>query len=138
TPFGVGAPDRGEATGDVAAGTLHVAVPFDTNWVLSVDGRNVPGRRAFGSTLAFDVPAAGRATLTYETPATRSLWLVVQLLIWLGLGLAASRFRPSSLRRRRRPAVLLTDTSPVADLTTPLEPAAAGGLPWVVGEGKTS
>ena len=74
-PFGVGSPDRGDVVGDIAAGTLHVAVPYDRNWQLIVDGQRVVGRRAFGSTLAFDVPNGGRATLSYQTDTNRTLWL---------------------------------------------------------------
>lgn len=118
-PFAIGAPDRGDAVGDVAAGTLHVAVPFDTHWSLSVDGDAVEIRRAFGSTTAFDVPSAGRATLTYNTSFTRLLWLLVQLLAWMALAMAASRFRPSQVLQRRRRAGV-SDVSPVADLTAPL------------------
>ncbi|MDO8361746.1 MAG: glycosyltransferase [Actinomycetota bacterium] len=132
TPFAVGAPTRGEAVGEVAAGTLHVAVPYDPNWSLTVDGQAVPGRRAFGSTLAFDVPTAGYARLTYDTPISRPLWLLVQLLVWLGLALAASRFRPAHLRRRRR-RLKLDDASPVADLTAPIPPIGSDG-PWVSAE----
>ena len=121
-PFAIGAPDRGDAVGDVVAGTLHVAVPFDSNWQLTVDGVDVPARRAFGSTLAFDVPAAGRATLHYNTPVSRSLWVVLQLLVWLGLLLAASRLQPSQIVARWRRSAGVADTSPVADLSPPLEP----------------
>ncbi len=136
TPFAVGAPARGSATGDVAAGTLHVAVPYDPNWKLSVDGTDVPGRRAFGSTLAFDVPTAGRATLRYETSAARPLWVAFQVVVWLALCIAASRFRPRQLRRRRSATTLVADTSLVADLTAPLE--QADDLPWSVNEGQPS
>ena len=121
TPFAVAAPARGDATGKVAAGTLHVAVPFDRNWKLTVDGASVPGRRAFGSTLAFDVPAAGTATLHYDTPVTRLLWVLVQLLMWLALAVAASTVQPSRWLVRRR-MLTLDDPSPVADLTAPIEP----------------
>lgn len=129
-PFGVGGPDIGDLTGDVTVGTLHVAVPFDSNWSLKVDGARVPARRAFGSTLAFDVPAAGRATLAYSTPVSRHLWLLLQLLIWTGLGLAASRFSPERLRQRRRPLPRDANITPVADLTAPLEVANVEDLPW--------
>ncbi|MBK8331902.1 MAG: glycosyltransferase [Acidimicrobiaceae bacterium] len=129
TPFAVGAPSRGDATDQVEAGTLHVAVPYDPNWSLTVDGSDVPSRRAFGSTLAFDVPTAGRATLTYNTPVARTLWLVVQMLVWLALLLAASRFRPARWRLRRPRPAQLADTSPVADLTAPIDALAAGDVP---------
>ena len=119
-PFAVGAPDRGDATGDVEAGTLHVAVPYDRNWSLEVDGSAVEGRRAFGSTLAFDVPVAGSARLSYDTATTHTLVLFVQLIIWLGLALAASRLRPAQLWRRVHVVTGVADISPVADLTAAL------------------
>ncbi len=136
TPFAVGAPDRGDAVGDVVAGTLHVAVPYDANWSLTVDGTKIAGRRAFGSTLAFDVPSAGRATLSYDTPVSRSLWLLVQLLMWVALVICASRVRPSLWRRRRR-RVGAADASPVVDLTAPLE-LLDGELPWKPSTEETS
>ena len=144
-PFGTGGPDIGQFTGDVTVGTLHVAVPFDSNWSLSVDGVAVSSRRAFGSTLAFDVPVAGRATLSYDTPPSHSLWLVVQLLIWLALAVVASRSSLTGVRRRpqRRPTARARHTAPVADptshvadLTTPLVVANVDDLPWATSEGE--
>jgi hypothetical protein len=119
-PFAVGAPDRGDADGDIGAGTLHVAVPYDEHWQLTVDGQRVVGRRAFGSTLAFDVSTAGSASLMYDTGADRSLWLFGQLVVWLAMVLAASRLRPSHLLRRRSRSGEVLDRTPVADLTTPI------------------
>jgi hypothetical protein len=46
---------------------------------------------------------------------------VLQLLMLVALAVTASRVRSSQLVPRRRIAVL-TDTSPVADLTAPIEP----------------
>lgn len=129
-PFAVGSPDRGPASGDITAGTLHVAVPYDANWQLTVvtpsGTQQIAGRRAFGSTLAFDVPTAGRATLTYETDTTRAIWLAGQLVVWLALVLAASRLHPSQwLRpggagRARRADDRALDATPVADMTAPI------------------
>ena len=127
-PFAVGSPDRGDAVGDVAAGTLHVAVPYDSHWQLTVDGQRVVGRRAFGSTLAFDVPTAGRASLVYDTGTDRSLWLLGQVVVWLGLVLAASRFRPSQLLRRRGAPAEVIERTPVADLTAPISQPGIGDL----------
>jgi hypothetical protein len=97
-----------------------VAVPFDPGWTLTVDGTSFDGRRAFGSTLAFDVTGGGRATLDYDPPMSRSMWVIVQLLMWLTLIVAASRLRPSVLLRRRRMVPSLDDTTTVADLSASL------------------
>ena len=87
----------------------------------TVDGVEVPGRRAFGSTMAFDVPVAGTATLHYNTPVSRTLWVVAQLIVWLALLLAASRLQPAQMVRRWRRSTGVADTSPVVDLTSPLD-----------------
>jgi len=118
----VGSPGEGPASGTVEGGTLHVAVPFDPAWKLTVDGQQVPARRAFGTTMAFDVESGGNARLEYETPLSRSLWLVVQMVAWLAVAMAATRFRPSSLLARRRRGTALQDTTLIADLSTPLAP----------------
>ena len=125
TPFAIGAPAVGPASGDVGAGTLHVAVPFGSAWTLTVDGVGVPARRAFGTTTAFDVEAAGAARLEYDTPLTRSLWLLVQLAGWIALAVLATRWRPADVWRRRRRRTGLLDTTTVADLSMALPPGAA-------------
>lgn len=132
TPWAVGSRDRGDAVGPVPEGTLHVAVPYDRHWTLTVDGKSVPGRRAFGSTTAFDIPGAGTATLSYDTGFVRPLWAVVQLLLVLGLLAAAGRTNARSFIPRRRQGGL-ADTAPVADLTSPwTAPADDGGLARLV------
>jgi hypothetical protein len=130
-PFAVGAPDRGEAVGEVTAGTLHVAVPYDEGWKLTVNGVDVPGRRAFGATLAFDIPNPGTARLTYDTPVSRPIWVVLQVLLWLAMAIAASTLRPLAVIQRRRGSGRVADASPVVDMTAPLPDVAAGALPWV-------
>jgi GT2 family glycosyltransferase len=127
TPWAIGSPARGDAVGELGVGTLHVAVPYDPDWHLSVDGTDVVGRRAFGSTLAFDAPTAGAATLSYESSVLRTVWAVLQLLALFVLVLAASRVKSSQLVPRRRLAVL-TDTTPIADLTAAFDPPVVPGI----------
>lgn len=114
-PFAVGASPRGPAVGTADAGTVHVAVPFDTRWSLSVDGRAVPSRRAFGSTMAFDLPAAGTVRLEYHTSPLRWLWVLLQAAAALALLVTALGVRIARWIPRRRGAVL-TDSSPIGDL----------------------
>lgn len=102
TPFAVGAPDRGPATGDVLGGVLHVASPLDDNWTLTVGGQRVTARPAFGATSAFDLPVGGTATLRHETPFSRTLALLAQAILWAIVVLAATRIDPVSWWRRRR------------------------------------
>jgi GT2 family glycosyltransferase len=127
TPWAIGSPARGDAVGELGVGTLHVAVPYDPDWHLSVDGTDVAGRRAFGSTLAFDAPSGGVATLSYDSSVLRTVWAVLQLLALIVLVLAASRVKSSQLVPRRRLAVL-ADTTPIADLTAPFDPPVVPGI----------
>ncbi len=121
TPFDPGASLQGPASGAVAAGTVHVAVPFDARWQLDVDGTSVAARRAFGTTTAYDVATAGEATLRYDSPLSRSVVLVVELAIWVALVLTASRFNPASWRRWRGGGRAIAG-GPVVTLHEPIVP----------------
>ncbi len=120
---------RGPGRGPVGAGVVHLAVPFDARWHLTVGGQAAPSSVAFGSTTAFAVPTAGVAVLAYTTDGGRHVAVVVQLAAWLALLVIASRMRWTWLRRRRRP--VLDDDRPVLVLgNQPVD--AGGGLPWRV------
>jgi hypothetical protein len=83
TPIMVGADHLGAASVGVPAGTVHLGVPFDRNWTVSVDGAAVEARPAFGSTMAFDIGTGGTATMSYGTSAMHRLLVLVQSLVWL-------------------------------------------------------
>ncbi|MGE0140634.1 MAG: glycosyltransferase [Ilumatobacteraceae bacterium] len=102
TPIMIGIDQLQTGGAVVPAGTLHVAVPFDRRWHLEVDGRDVVGRPAFGSTLAFDVTSPGFAQLSYSTPSSVRLGLLAQLLGWLVVCIAASSIRVRRPRSRWR------------------------------------
>ncbi len=95
---------QSSATEEVPVGTVHVAVPFDQNWRLEVDGTDIAPRRAFGATTAFDVETAGTATLSYSTPGSRTVVLLVQFLLW-ALALFGATRVSIPLARRRGPLV---------------------------------
>ena len=103
-PLFSGTDARSSATAEVSVGTVHVGVPFDPNWRLEVDGTEITPRRAFGATTAFDVEAAGTATLSYSTPGSRTAALLVQFLLW-ALALFAATRVSIPLARRRGPLV---------------------------------
>ncbi len=98
-PAFVGSDHRTAAVDDVEAGVLHLAVPFDANWSLRIDGIELEPRRAFGVTTAFDITTAGNATLSYETPGSRSLLLVLQAVLWLLAIFGATRVSVPLARR---------------------------------------
>ena len=127
----IGADQFGTAEDVVAAGVVHVAVPFDTRWSLDVDGTSIEPRRAFGATTAFDVPA-GDAALRYETSPTRALWIALQVVLWALAIFGAGRVRVPLSRRattaiadetlidlRAEPSVALAD--PGLDVTGQFE-----------------
>lgn len=79
-----------------SGGTVHLSVPFDAGWHLTIDGAQLSPRVAFGASTAFDVPIAGVAQLEYKTSILRYLYLILQAIVWLALIILAvniSRFR---------------------------------------------
>jgi len=122
TPIMIGADHRDAARAPVEAGsTVHLAVPFDRAWALAVDGADVPPRPAFGSTMAFDVPAAGTAELAYQTSRLHALWQFAQVLGWAAVALAATNIGARRGRPRRRS--IEAPVEPVITLD-PLVPAS--------------
>ena len=100
TPVFPGVPiSARDATSDVAAGTVHLAVPFDENWRLDVGGQPVAATEGFGVLTAYDAPAAGTAELQYSSPSSRTWALLAQALAWLAVLLLASRIQiPARVR----------------------------------------
>lgn len=129
TPELVGMDERGPGTGQILAGVFHVAKPFDTRWMLTVDGDDVAPRPAFGTTMAFDVAAAGTGTLVYNTDTSRHVAVVIQAIAWLALLVVASRVRWGWLRRRR--VAMAPIDGPLLHLGD-REPMAA---PWIFAPG---
>jgi hypothetical protein len=107
------ASDRTDATvvGDVAAGTLHIAVPFTSRWKVTVNGSDVPARPAFGLTTAYDIATPGRAVVSYKSTSLHSLLILVQFVAWcLVIFIALSRRKYSF--RRTQPAVAIVSNEP--------------------------
>ncbi len=105
-PVFLGSDHTESITDDVVPGVVHLAVPFDENWTLSVDGENIEPRRAFGVTTAFDIETPGVAVLSYSTPPSRPLLLLIQVIVWLAVMFAATRI---SLPLARRSGPLVAD-----------------------------
>jgi GT2 family glycosyltransferase len=125
------------ASGEVPAGSVALAVPFDEQWTMEVGGENVPAGVGFGALTAFDVATAGDAEMRYETPPGRVAALFGQAALWVVGLVAASRLRRPAWSSRRggggdRRAVidlaedvgLPTDAGDVP-VMVPLEPVAA-------------
>jgi hypothetical protein len=84
SPVFLGADHQTTSIDDVVPGVIHLAVPFDDNWSLTVDGESIAPRRAFGLTTAFDVETAGTGELTYTMPSSRGPLVEDEILIDLG------------------------------------------------------
>jgi GT2 family glycosyltransferase len=119
TPLFVGADQFGTATDEVAAGVVHLGIPFDDRWTLSVAGTTVEPRRAFGETVAFDVASGGPGELRYDTSSVRWLAVALQTLLWVAAIVVAARVRVSVGRRE---TLLLADET-LIDLTDETVPA---------------
>ena len=88
------------ATSSFEGGTVHLSVPFDENWRLSIDGARLIPRAAFGATTGFDAPVKGVAELGFHTSSMRSLFLLIQGFVWFALLIIAANF--SRFRSRAR------------------------------------
>jgi hypothetical protein len=81
-----------------AAGDLLVSQAASDHWQVTVDGRRAPRTEIYGWANQFDVDEPGTGSLVYETPITRPLLLVGQIVLWLVAFLAWRRAR--GVRRR--------------------------------------
>lgn len=96
----------GDSISGSTPGSLHDSIGKDPRWRLTVNGASVPSRSAFGWSMAYDLPDGGKVRLSYSTSFGRRLAVAVQVLLWLLVIVATSRFR--SWRRwlvRRRHSV---------------------------------
>jgi hypothetical protein len=118
-PALAGVDESRRAADSVDAGVLHHGVSLDESWELSVNGDAVAGRVGFGVATAYDV-AAGPAELRYQSPASRTTWLLVLGGLWVAALVASSRVRIPARLRPVRPA-----GETLLDLDTEARSAAA-------------
>ena len=123
TPAKVGfVPGRATQRLEVGPGVVSVAVPPSPRWTLSIDGRRLASRPAFGATTGFDVPETvgqgSRATLRYDRPFLQVAFVVAQFTLWCFALFVALGLR---LRRRRTLPVRITnaDDTPISFGTEP-------------------
>ena len=118
------------ASGEVPAGVVALAVPFDERWTMDVAGEEVPASVGFGALTSFDVATGGPAGLDYETSTSRHAELVGQALLWVAALVAASRLRRPGWTRR---AAARGDRATVIELADDVElPTDAGDVPVLV------
>jgi hypothetical protein len=102
---------------DVQPGTLHLSVPYTSRWTATLDGKKIAVRPAFGLTNAYDISAAGRVNVSFQTSRLHSLLVFVQVAAWV-----AVLFLATSRRRLKRKA---TTPLPVTNAQEPLLTFAA-------------
>jgi GT2 family glycosyltransferase len=125
-----GALSTRSAAGEVPAGTVALAVPFDEQWTMEVAGENASAGEAFGALTGFDVAAAGAAEMRYETPSGRVAALFGQAAFWVVALVAASRLRRPAWSTRRPGS---GDRRAVIDLAEDVDlPTDAGDVPVMV------
>ena len=90
-----------DSSGPVEAGEIFVASADSANWQLSVDGVPATRHPAFGWANSFTVRAPGAATLRFDTPASRRIWVLVQAGLWFGCLAVATGWRLGRFLRRR-------------------------------------
>ena len=100
SPAFLGSDYTNSTTDEVEPGVVHLAVPFDENWTLSINGESIEQRRAFGVTTAFDVDQSNTAVLSYSTPSSRTLLVLFQVLVWAIMMFAATKVSLPMARRR--------------------------------------
>lgn len=124
TPIMAGADHLDPVSAAVPAGTIHLAVAPDRRWELSVDGTAVAARPAFGITMAFDVATAGTATLEYRSSRSFLVTMLVQVLAWIAVAVAATSMRWRRPQLRSSPAV-----SGTAEPVFTMDPILATPMP---------
>jgi hypothetical protein len=78
----------------LAGQDVLVSASSDRHWRLSVAGRPVAQRLAFGWAMAFRTPGQdGRGSLHFDTPTARTLSVILEALLWLVAIAAAISFR---------------------------------------------
>lgn len=96
--------------GEVAPGVVYLAEAESGHWVLDVKGSGSAERtEALGWANAFTVDDGGSATLRFETPPSRYLLVVAQLVLWLLafvylMRVRASRAEAHPVKGRGRPS----------------------------------
>ncbi|MCC6437832.1 MAG: hypothetical protein IT196_22590, partial [Acidimicrobiales bacterium] len=86
--------------GTAGPGELFLSQSSSDQWELTLDGKEIARRPAFGWANVFTLDHGGQVELAYKTPVTRWVGVIVQLLLWLvALRLAwraATRGAPSA------------------------------------------
>jgi hypothetical protein len=67
---------------------VFVSQTANGRWKLVVAGQAAPQRSAFGWAMAFGATSGGAGVLAYHTPLTRTLAIVLEMLVWAATAVA--------------------------------------------------
>lgn len=98
----------------VEPGTLHLAVPYTSQWKVTVDGKNIPSRPAFGLTNGYDIDSPGLAVISFASSRLHSILVVLQFAAWSVVVFIAFSRRRRRILRRDAPVAF---DSPIISLT---------------------
>jgi GT2 family glycosyltransferase len=70
------------------AGTFLFGEAYDGRWKATVDGKDLPHRRAFGWSNAYTASGRGTADLRFHGGVTRPLLLLLETLVWVACAIA--------------------------------------------------
>jgi hypothetical protein len=87
--------------GELVPGAVGVADAANDRWALEVNGNEVARETAYGWANSYTVTDPGAASLSFDTPVTRTLAVVGQAVLWALAILLLLRWKTSGRWRRR-------------------------------------
>jgi GT2 family glycosyltransferase len=99
------APVRAQVDGPA---TVHLSVPFTSEWKLTVNNQDVPARPAFGLTNAYDISESGTIDISFRSSNVHTATVLIQFVVWCLVLFVA-------LSRRRRSVPRVSGAVPMSD-----------------------
>jgi hypothetical protein len=105
---------------EIPAGRLHVGFPFDSRWTLSINGESVKPQASFGTVMHYETGNGGVAELQYRNPLSRYIWVLLQTLLCVLVGLGV--LQPKWRGRRAGQKFELSESTPIVVLSVNAKP----------------
>ena len=105
---------------EIPAGRLHVGFPFDSRWTLSINGESAKPQASFGTVMHYETGNGGVAELHYANPLSRYIWVLLQALLWVLVGLGV--LQPKWRGRRAGQKFELSESTPIVVLSVNAKP----------------
>ena len=105
---------------EIPAGRLHAGFPFDSRWTLSINGESAKPQASFGMVMHYETGNGGVAELHYANPLSRYIWVLLQALLWVLVGLGV--LQPKWRGRRAGQKFELSESTPIVVLSVNAKP----------------